>query len=184
MLKKILSLFSIGGALLASCTTSAQDSYDPVAAVRGVIDQLQVGKSDWPQWAGSHFRNNVTDEPEIPTDWDVKDGTNVRWSMPLGSETYGNPVVANGKVYVGTNNGAGYVKRYPTAVDLGVLLCFDEKDGTFLWQHSNEKLPTGRVHDWPNQGICSAPLVDGDRVWYVTSRGEVVCLDAEAFHDG
>jgi outer membrane protein assembly factor BamB len=67
---------------------------------------------------------------------------------------------------------------------LGVLLCFDEKTGEFLWQHSNEKLPTGRVHDWPDQGICSAPLLDGDRLWYVTSRGEVVCLDANGFHDG
>jgi outer membrane protein assembly factor BamB len=45
-------------------------------------------------------------------------------------------------------------------------------------------LPTGRVHDWPLQGICCAPLVEGDRLWYVTSRGEVVCLDAEGFYDG
>ena len=86
-------------------------------------------------------------------------------------------------MYVGTNNGAAYLKRYPTSVDLGVLLCFDEKDGKFLWQHSNEKLPTGRVHDWPDQGICSAPMVDGERLWYVTSRGEVVCLDTAGFHD-
>jgi hypothetical protein len=77
--------------------------------------------------------------------------------MPLGSETYGNPVIANGKVYVGTNNGNAYIKRYPSSVDLGVLvICLSEKDGKFLWQHSNEKLSTGRVHDWPNQGICAS----------------------------
>ncbi len=39
------------------------------------------------------------------------------------------------------------------------------------------------MHDWPNQGICCSPLVDGDRLWYVTSRGEVACLDTEGFHD-
>jgi outer membrane protein assembly factor BamB len=75
------------------------------------------------------------------------------------------------------------VKRYPATVDLGVLLCFDDNDGKFLWQHSSEKLPTGRVHDWPNQGICCAPLIDGERLWYVTSRGEVACLDTQGFHD-
>ena len=64
------------------------------------------------------------------------------------------------------------------------LLCFDVKDGKFLWQHSSEKLPTGRVHDWPLQGICSTPLVEGNRLWFVTSRGEVRCLDTEGFHDG
>jgi outer membrane protein assembly factor BamB len=109
---------------------------------------------------------------------------NVRWVARLGSQTYGNPVIAAGRVYVGTNNTGGYLKRYPSEVDLGVLLCFNEKDGAFLWQDSSEKLPTGRVHDWPLQGICCAPYVEGDRLWYVTSRGEVVCLDAEGFHDG
>jgi len=74
--------------------------------------------------------------------------------------------------------------RYPAKIDLGVLLCFEEETGNFLWQHSNQKLPTGRVHDWPDQGVCSTPVVDGDRLWYVSNRGEVVCLDTEGFHDG
>jgi outer membrane protein assembly factor BamB len=157
---------------------------DPTAAALAEIGKLKVGTKDWPQWGGSPYRNNTPDGKNIPTQWDVETGKNIRWSMPLGSETYGNPVVANGRVYVGTNNGSGYIKRYPNTVDLGALLCFDEKDGKFLWQHSSEKLPTGRVNDWPNQGICCSPLVDGDRLWYVTSRGEVACLDAQGFRDG
>ncbi|MEZ6134571.1 MAG: PQQ-binding-like beta-propeller repeat protein [Pirellulaceae bacterium] len=181
---RIALLAGLGSLAALPCLSAfAQDQYDAVAEVRKRIDELKVGKHDWPQWAGSHLRNSVTDEPNVPTEWNVETGMNVRWSMPLGSETYGNPVVANGRLYVGTNNGAGYLARYPSDVDLGVLLCFDEKDGTFLWQHSSEKLPTGRVHDWPNQGICSAPLIDGDRLWYVTSRGEVVCLDTDGFTD-
>ena len=67
---------------------------------------------------------------------------------------------------------------------MGVLLAFDTHDGSFLWQHSCEKLPTGRVHDWPLQGICCAPLVEGNHVWFVTSRGEVVCADVEGYRDG
>ncbi|MFM7168423.1 MAG: PQQ-binding-like beta-propeller repeat protein [Planctomycetaceae bacterium] len=145
---------------------------------------MEVGKRDWPQWGGSYGRNNTPEGKNIPIKWNVESGENVLWSMPLGSETYGNPVVANGKVYIGTNNGNGYIKRYPSSVDLGCLVCFDEKTGTFLWQHSNEKLPTGRVHDWPHQGICCSPYVDGERAWYVTSRGTVVCLDTEGFRDG
>src|SRR5262249_6624084 len=96
---------------------------------------------------------------------------------------YGNPVVASGKVIVGTNNASGFVKRYPESVDLGVLVCLNEADGKFLWQHSSEKLATGRVNDWPMLGICSAALVEGNRLWFVTSRGEVRCLDTEGFYD-
>lgn len=179
---RYLALLFAGCAL---CVTNANaQDYDAAAVVAKLKAEQKIGKGDWGQWAGSPHRNSVTTEKNIPIEWDVESGENVRWSMPLGSETYGNPVIANSKVYVGTNNGAGYIKRYPSNVDLGVLVCFAEKDGEFLWQHSNEKLPQGRVHDWPQQGICCAPYVDGDRLWYVTSRGEVACLDTEGFHDG
>lgn len=185
MRKCLFHLCIAAASLVAAGPLSAQDdkSYDATAETLKLIKQLKVGPHDWPQWGGSSLRNNVPDAKTIPTEWDVESGKNVRWSMALGSETYGNPVVANGQVYVGTNNGAAYIKRYPATVDLGVLLCFSEKDGKFLWQHSNEKLPTGRVNDWPDQGVCSAPLVDGDRLWYVSNRGEVVCLDTTGFHD-
>lgn len=173
-------------ALLALATSSlqAQAGYDPTEEVRKAIADLKVGPTDCPQWQVSPLRNNVVQSERIPLEWDVSTGKNVLWSMKLGSESYGNPVVANGKVYVGTNNGAAYLSRYPNTVDLGVLVCFEEATGKFLWQHSSEKLPTGRVHDWPDQGICSAPLVDGDRLWFVTSRGEVACMDVEGFRDG
>jgi outer membrane protein assembly factor BamB len=140
----------------------AQDKFDSTAVASQGISKLKVKPKDWPQWGGSAERNNVPDSGPLPTAFDVKTGKNIRWSAPLGSETYGNPVVANGKAYVGTNNGSGYVKRYPATVDLGCLICFDDATGKFLWQHSSEKLPTGRVHDWPNQGICCAPLIDGE----------------------
>ncbi len=171
--------------LSASVGRTAENSgLDPTSEAVKHIAGLQVGSHDWPQWGGSPSRNNVPEGKVIPTTWDTGAGQNVKWSAGLGSETYGNPVVANGKVFVGTNNGAGYLKRYPNKVDLGVLLCFDAASGKFLWQHSSEKLPTGRVHDWPNQGICSTAMCEGNRLWYVTSRGEVVCLDTEGFIDG
>lgn len=151
---------------------------------------------EWTQWGGSPQRNNTPVGHNIPTEWAIgefdyrtsawnpADSKNVKWVARLGSQTYGNTIVAGGHAFIGTNNSAGWLKRYPAEQDLGCLLCFDIKDGKFLWQHSSEKLPTGRVHDWPLQGICSTPLVEGDRLYYVTSRGEVSCLDTEGFHDG
>ncbi|MDB5385842.1 MAG: outer rane biosis protein BamB, partial [Planctomycetaceae bacterium] len=165
-------------------TGAENEKYDPTAELYKANKQFKLKPKDWPQWGGSYFRNNTPDAKDVPIKWNIKTGENIKWAARLGSQTYGNPVVANGKVYIGTNNGAGYIARYPSKVDLGCLLCFDEETGKFLWQHSSEKLPSGRVHDWPLQGICAAPFVDGDRLWYVTSRGEVVCLDTEGFRDG
>ncbi|NOX53539.1 MAG: PQQ-binding-like beta-propeller repeat protein [Planctomycetes bacterium] len=169
---------------LANSVLAAEPQYDATAEALKDIARMKVGRYDWPQWGGWSHRNNVPHGTNIPAEWDVESGKNILWTARLGSQSYGNPVVANGKVYVGTNNAAGYLKRFPDSVDLGCLLCFDAKTGKFLWQHSSPKLPTGRVHDWPLQGICDAPYVNGDRLWFVTSRGEVRCLDTEGFYDG
>jgi outer membrane protein assembly factor BamB len=174
----------------------AKATAKPDSAGKVVSENPTVKPGDWTQWGGTSLRNNTPVAEGIVTDWnpgefdrrtgawDAAKAKNIRWVAMLGSQTYGNTVVASGKVFLGTNNSNGYLKRYPGDVDLGVLVCFNETDGKFLWQHSSEKLPTGRVHDWPLQGICCSPLVEGNRVWFVTSRGEVRCLDVEGFYDG
>ena len=37
-------------------------------------------------------------------------------------------------------------------------MAFRASDGKFLWQATHDKLPAGRVNDWPLQGICSTPV--------------------------
>jgi outer membrane protein assembly factor BamB len=133
-------------------------------------------------WGGTPQRNMVSSMKNLPVSWDVKSGKNIKWKADLGSQTYGNPVVSGGKVFVGTNN---ETPRNPAVTgDKGILMCFREADGKFLWQAVSDKLASGRVNDWPFQGICSSPLVEGDRLYYVTNRGEFVCLDTEGFLDG
>lgn len=118
----------------------------------------------------------------VPTQWNLKTGKNVLWRTPLGSTTWRSPVLSGDKIFIGTNNTLGLIERYPGDVDLGVLLCIRKSDGKYLWQDSNTKLPL-RTHDWPMQGITSRPCVQGDRLWYVTNRAEVVCLDTNGFRD-
>jgi outer membrane protein assembly factor BamB len=118
----------------------------------------------------------------LPTTWDVKAGTNVKWVAPLGSQTYGNPVVAGGFVLVGTNN--ELVRDPKQGGDRGVLMAFRETDGEFMWQATHEKLASGRVNDWPYQGVCSSPLVENGVVYYTSNRGEVMAVDLDGFRDG
>ncbi len=192
-------LFAVA-ALSVTAWGTAIEGQDPDAARSNPTTTATAGSPErtreWKQWGGSPGRNNTPVGSNIPVVWDIGEfdfetgewdstnSQNIKWVARLGSQTYGNAVVADGRIYIGTNNAGGWLKRYPADVDLGCLLCFDVESGKFLWQHSSEKLPTGRVHDWPKQGICCAPLVEGKRLWFVTSRGEVRCLDTEGFQDG
>jgi len=138
--------------------------------------------ADWPHWGGGLGRNMVNpDEKNLPTTWDVKSGKNVKWVARLGSLAYGNAVIADGRIFVGTNNGGRYDKAITG--DRGNILCFNEADGKFLWQAVHDKLAAGRVNDWPRQGICSALEVQGDRAWYLSNRCEAVCIDTAGFYD-
>lgn len=140
------------------------------------------GTGDWPMWGGTPDRNMVSNMKGLPTSWDVKTKKNVKWVAQLGSQSYGNAVVANGMVFIGTNNEG--LRDPKVTGDKGVLMAFRESDGEFMWQSVHDKLATGRVNDWPYQGIASSPLVDGNRVYYVSNRAELMCLDTQGFRDG
>jgi outer membrane protein assembly factor BamB len=86
------------------------------------------------------------------------------------------------KLFICTNNEG--LKNPKLAGDRGVLMAFEKANGKFLWQATHEKLKSGLVNDWPLQGICSTPFVEGKYIYYVSNRCEVVCIDTEGFLDG
>ncbi len=140
------------------------------------------GNGEWPMWGGTPDRNMVSSLKNLPTEWDVKAKKNVKWVVELGSQSYGNPVIAGGMVFVGTNNEAP--RDAAQAGDRGVLMAFRESDGEFMWQQTHAKLESGRANDWPFQGVASSSLVEGERLYYVSNRAVLFCLDTKGFSDG
>ena len=150
--------------------------------------------ADWPFWGRDASRNMVSSETGVPTTWDpgrfkgssedIDPATtkHIKWIAKTGSQTYGNVTVAGGKVFIGTNNES---PRNPALVgDRSVLMCFDEKTGELNWQLAIPKLGTGKVSDWEFLGLCSSPAVEGNRVYIVSNRNEVLCLDIKGMSDG
>jgi outer membrane protein assembly factor BamB len=198
----LLALLSAGFLLLLgwfSQTTQQPSTFSPRAAAQvPKVDISNVPLRVWRMFGGTPFRNMVnTVEKSLPAEWHIGDPKrkippkNIKWVAKLGSQSYGNPVVYGGKIFLGTNNGGlrnprDAVKKGDELipVDKGILICFRESDGQFLWQAVHDKLPSGRVNDWPEQGICSSPYVEDNRVYYVSNRCELVCADTEGFHDG
>ncbi len=141
-----------------------------------------AGAADQPQWGQRHSRNMVSDETGLPDGFDPETGRNVKWTAALGTSTYSTPVIAGGRVLIGTNNNRPRDPKHQG--DRGVLMCFDEADGSLLWQLVAPKLAEDIYFDWPQAGMCSPPTVEGDRVYMVTNRAEVVCLDLHGLHNG
>jgi outer membrane protein assembly factor BamB len=131
--------------------------------------------ADQPQWGQRYSRNMVSAETGLPDSFDPAAGKNIKWVAPLGTESYSTPVIANGRVLIGTNNERPRDPRHKG--DRGVLLCLDEKDGSLCWQLVVPKFVPMLYRDWPRSGICSPATVEAGRVYIVSNRGEVMCLD-------
>ncbi len=149
---------------------------------------------DRPQWGEKNSRNMISSEKNLSETFepgtrnaktgeiDLPDDSGVKWVAKLGGQTCGTPVVAGGKVFVGTNNDAPRDRRIKG--DRGVLMCFDEKTGEFLWQLVIPKLLKVKWADWAHIGLTSPPSVEGDRAYIVSNNCKVMCLDANGMADG
>jgi outer membrane protein assembly factor BamB len=143
--------------------------------------------ADWPQWGGTVGRNMVSAERDLPGTFvpGEKDpqGRGIRpettrhvlWTARLGSMTCSTPVVANGRLFIGS-----------CGDKLGLFSCFDALTGKLLWRWSAPprdvpKMMNGRQFQFSNfprtLGVCSSGAVDGDRVYFVSQRLDVLCLD-------
>ena len=139
---------------------------------------LPASAADWPQWGGTCGRNMAADEKELPESFvpgkkDARTGTvkietteNVKWGRKVCKSTYSTPVVAGGKVFLCGRADPG-----------GIIACMEEKTGKLLWQWKGGPSAHGF-------GICSTPVVEGDRLYVVNQGCVVTCLDAKGEPDG
>ena len=141
-----------------------------------------VFAADQPQWGERYSRNMVSSETGLPAAFDVASGSHILWSASLGGGSYSSPIVAGGKVFIGSNNSDPRDPRHQG--DRGGMLCLNEKDGSFCWQLVVPRTGGDDYLDWPGVGLCSEPTVEGDRLYTVTNRSEVVCLDMDGLADG
>ncbi len=174
---------------------SMSKSKNLITSAALLLSAALLHAQDWPQWGGSDpGRNMYSTAKGLPEkfnpgkfkpnseDIDLSTTENVKWVAKLGSQTYGNPSVASGKILVGTNNATPRNEKIKD--DRGNLMAFNEYNGEYLWQLAAPKLASGKVNDWEYLGILSSALIEGGKAYIVTNRCEVLCLDLDGMANG
>jgi len=135
-----------------------------------------LSAADWPQWGGKPARNMASETETGLPDWyslgtkndkgEVEFSTtkNIKWVTRLGNSTFGSPVVSQGRVFIGTTGESDHE---------AMLCCFDEKTGKELGKFCCD---SSGVY-----GVCSTPAVEGDRLYFVSPRSEVICVDLNSW---
>jgi outer membrane protein assembly factor BamB len=125
--------------------------------------------ADWPQWRGPN-RDGHSKDTGLLKEW-PEGGPPLRWKRTDVGIGYSSPTVAGGRVYVQTTTMTG-----PYAGD-EFALALDEKTGQDVW-----KTPIGKVGENVGQhyeGSRSSVTVDGDRLYCLSSAGDLTCLGTD-----
>jgi len=158
-----------------------------VSDEKGLPIDFDPGKKYGPKAApkeAGRLRPNAETANKAPgaEDIDMSTTKNCLWVAKLGSQTYGTPVIANGQVYVGTNNESPRDDKHTG--DRGIVMVFDEYTGEFKWQLVSPKMGTGKVNDWEYLGICASPTIVGDKAYVPGNRCQIICMDVKGLSDG
>jgi outer membrane protein assembly factor BamB len=148
--------------------------------VAALLAQATPVSGDWSMFGGTPERNmvNLVDK-NIPAEWSIEEGKrkNIKWVAELGTKAYGGPVIGDGKIFVGTNNGNPRDAKVKGV--RAVLMAFNEADGKFLWQIAHDYPPDDLFREAIPFGLFSAPAIEGRRLYYVTPGAEVICADTD-----
>lgn len=149
-----------------------------------------VRADDWPTRGQTIFRQSCVEKGMGPHFWQpfptevraTGAGTDripvtrigrLKWTAGGFHQSMCDPVVSDDLVWIGTADPIG-----EDETDSGVLACLDATSGKLLFQHVSRKLDVSQ-QDWPGTGNTSSPFIRGNRLWFCTTRLEVVCLDIQ-----
>jgi len=143
----------------------------PGLVALGLFSNLaKPAASDWARWRGPDL-NGISSE----TGWQAKwpdDGPKRLWKARVGTG-FSSVSVANGKVYTLGNSGRGRGDEKDT------VFCFDAATGKQIWSHAYEARLDPKYYAG---GPSGTPTVDGDRVYTLGKRGQLICLGAADGH--
>jgi outer membrane protein assembly factor BamB len=127
----------------------------------GLLLTCTATASDWPTFRGPN-RDGVSKETGLRQEW-PKDGPRTVWTAKNLGLGFGAPTVAEGRVFgLGTRDGKDGV------------WALKEADGSEMWFTSIDEARR------PNQnnGASGSPTFNAGKVYAVSSKGKLACLDA------
>ncbi|MHB1035851.1 MAG: PQQ-like beta-propeller repeat protein [Pirellulales bacterium] len=163
----------------------------PFAALAAVL-LAAAGQAAWGaeqsasqvRWGGASNSNMVSAAKKLPAD---PGSVEPLWKLRLGSHQYSIPTIDRGRIYTATDD-AGVSRPGVESTGGGLVTCVDQATAKLIWQlpvprYFEGVTPPYHFDQW-KCGVCSGPLVDGNRVYVIGSRGEVLCLDREGQANG
>ena len=144
---------------------------------------------NWPSFRGP-FARGIADQQDLPADWNVKTGSNIRWKTAIPGQGHSSPVVWGDRLFV-----TSVVRENPPAVVFGDaggislandkaphiwrLSCLSAKDGTLVWSKDvHSGVPRATRHVKSSQANAT-PVTDGSTVVSILGSEGMAAFDMQ-----
>jgi outer membrane protein assembly factor BamB len=133
-----------------------------IACLSFIITAQAAFAADWPQWRGPN-RDGRSEETGLIRNWNAQRPT-LEWMVEGMGRGYASLSAVGGRLYTTGNfkDGQGVV-------------AIDAASGSVVWRRP----VTEAVPQHQREGARGTPTIDGDRLYVVTSDGEIVCLKTQ-----
>ncbi len=155
-----------------------------------VVNAQTEYMKQWPQFRGP-FASGVVESNQLPDQWDVTTGENIRWKLKIPGLGHSSPVIWGDRIFVTTAiSGSGSdslkVGLYGDIDEVGDrsehefwVYCIDKKSGEILWEQLAHKgVPVTERHTKSSHANAS-PATDGKYVVAFFGSDGMFCYDFE-----
>ena len=144
---------------------------------------------DWPSFRGE-FARGIANDQNLPAEWDVESGKNIRWQAEIPGTGHSSPIVWGDRVFVTTAAGEemtdlvlGDEGGIELSTDTGFfswrLYCLDKNSGEVLWsKEAYSGVPSAARHVKASQ-TNSTPVTDGRYVAAIFGAEGLAVFDLE-----
>lgn len=133
-----------------------------LALAAGVFLGVAVRAGDWPNWRGP-LHNGVSSETNWISQWPAG-GPKRLWKASVGTG-FSSITVARGRAYAAGNS-----------QESDTVWCFDAATGSNVWKYSYPSPADANMYEG---GPSATPTIDQGRVYMLSKKGGLYCLDAE-----
>lgn len=160
-----------------------------VATGLSALLALPASAQNWPSFRGP-FARGIADQQDLPAEWDIRTGRNIRWKAAIPGQGHSSPVVWGDRVFV-----TSVIRENPPKIALGDtggislandktvhtwrLSCLSTADGRLLWSKDvHSGIPRATRHVKASQANAT-PVTDGRTVVAVLGSEGVAAFDVD-----
>jgi outer membrane protein assembly factor BamB len=143
----------------------------------------------WSSYRG-YYSSGVLDSTSLPENWNIQEGTNIKWKIDIPGIGLSSPVIWGDKIFLTTaisgsdttNLTAGKTDSNPVedeSVHEWKVYCFDKKQGELVWEKTPFKgIPKVKRHPKSTHANCT-PATDGKHLVVFFASEGLYCYDMD-----